>query len=224
MILQITPTKRQRKRMSSRIGRLSLKSFPPMIVLALGMGLGVLITQHFLPLDPPSGLPLLTPENQSLRVKACFTPESHCTPQIIESINAARTSLYVQAYSFTSAPIANALVLAKERGVDVRVILDKSQLTARGSPLPALLEAQIPLFIDQISGIAHNKVMIIDDALVLTGSFNFTNAADTRNAENILWLYDVEMARLYKTNWERREKHAKAYPEYHDSFQRVEHP
>ena len=204
------------------MGSRFLKSFPPMIILLIGMGLGALFTQHFLPLDPPSGLPMAAQGNRKLLVKTCFTPESLCTPQIVESINTARTSLYVQAYSFTSAPIANALILAKKRGVDVRVILDKSQLAAKGSQLPTLLEAKVPFFIDWIAGIAHNKVMIIDEVLVLTGSFNFTNAADTRNAENVLWLSDPEIARLYKDNWDKRKQHAKAYPEYTETLRRAE--
>jgi len=209
MVLQIQATKRHRKRSSFKIPRLSLKSLPPAAVLMVGMGLGALITQQVV---PPAPQAWVVPALQDVPVKVCFTPESHCTPGIVDAINSAKSSIFVQAYSFTSAPIANGLVEAKARGVDVQVILDKSQPTAKGSQLSTLLGAGIPVFIDPVPGIAHNKVMIIDEAYVLTGSFNFTNAADTRNAENILLLQDLELAKLYKTNWKAREKVSRPYP------------
>ena len=209
MALQIKATTRHRKRSSFKIPRLNLKSLPPVAVLMVGMGIGVLITQQVI---PPAPQAWVAPVVHDVPVKVCFTPVSQCTPGIVDAINSAKSSIFVQAYSFTSAPIANALVEAKARGVDVQVVLDKSQPTAKGSQLNTLLGAHIPVSIDQLSGIAHNKVMIIDDAYVLTGSFNFTNAADTRNAENILLLQDPELAKLYKTNWKAREKLSRPYP------------
>ena len=68
----------------------------------------------------------------------------------------------MQAYSFTSAPIAKALVDAKRRGLDVAIILDKSQRTEKYSSADFLAHADIPTFIDAAHAIAHNKVMVID--------------------------------------------------------------
>jgi phosphatidylserine/phosphatidylglycerophosphate/cardiolipin synthase-like enzyme len=84
----------------------------------------------------------------------------------------------VQAYSFTSAPIANALVDAHKRGVNVQVILDKSQRTEKYSSADFVARAGIPTFIDAKHAIAHNKIMVIDGYEILTGSFNFTKAAE----------------------------------------------
>lgn len=207
-MIQIQATKRNRKRSRLKLQGLSLKGFHPVVVLIVGMGLGALITQQVL---PPAPQAWVAPMVEDVPVRVCFTPESQCTPGIVNAINSAKSSIFVQAYSFTSAPIANALVAAKKRGVDVKVILDKSQPTAKGSQLNTLLRANIPVFIDPISGIAHNKVMIIDDISVLTGSFNFTNSADTRNVENILLLHDPELAKLYKANWKTREKLSQPY-------------
>ncbi len=189
--------------------RLSLKSLPPVSVLIVGMGLGALITQQVM---PPAPQAWVAPVVHDVPVKVCFTPESQCTPGIVDAINSAKSSIFVQAYSFTSAPIANALVAAKKRGVDVRVIIDKRTEETKGAKVKTLLTGNVPVLIDVVPGIAHNKVMIIDDAYVLTGSFNFTQAADTRNVENILLLQDPELAKLYKNNWKTREKLSRPYP------------
>lgn len=116
----------------------------------------------------------------------------------------------VQAYSFTSAPIAKALVDAHKRGVDVRVILDKSQRTAKYSSADFIAHAGIPTFIDAKHAIAHNKVMIIDE-VVITGSFNFTKAAEERNAENLLVIRDKTIAEKYTRNWEIHAEHSEKY-------------
>ena len=130
----------------------------------------------------------------------CFTPQNNCTAQIVQSITQARTSIYVQAYSFTSKPIVSALLVAKGRGVKVKVILDKSHLSHPEVGL-RLAKSGIPVWIDRPSGIAHNKVMIIDKQTVITGSFNFSYAAQYKNRENVIFIKDKEAARDYLRNW-----------------------
>lgn len=100
-------------------------------------------------------------------------------------------------YSFTSAAIAQALVNAHKRGVAVQVILDKGQRTERYSSADFLAHAGIPTFIEARHAIAHNKIMIIDGAVVVTGSFNFTKAAENNNAENLLVIQDSGLAERY---------------------------
>jgi phosphatidylserine/phosphatidylglycerophosphate/cardiolipin synthase-like enzyme len=107
-----------------------------------------------------------------------FSPHGGCTEAVVREIAAARSTVNVQAYSFTSAPIAQALADAEARGVQVEVILDKSNRTARYSGADYLIHHGIPTRIDAAHAIAHNKVMIIDGQVVLTGSFNFTKAAE----------------------------------------------
>jgi len=137
-------------------------------------------------------------------ISVCFTPGQNCTAMIVDLINHADKSVLVQAYSFTSAPIAKAVVKAKKRGLDVRVILDKSQRKAKYSSATFLRNQGVPTWIDYKPTIAHNKVMIIDGELVITGSFNFTKAAQKRNAENVLVIRDSRIANKYKQNWIRR--------------------
>ncbi len=134
-----------------------------------------------------------------------------CTDAIVGALADANKRVLVQAYTFTSKPIAQALLDAKKRGVDVRIILDKSQRTEHYSEADFFAHMGIPTFIDPVHAIAHNKVMIIDDYTVITGSFNFTRAAETRNAENLLILHNAELAALYTKNWEFHLSHSDPY-------------
>ena len=106
-------------------------------------------------------------------------------------------------------PILSALKAAHARGVDVEVIVDKtsarqSKSGSRYSAATYLTNAGIPVWVDTKVAIAHNKVMVIDGETVITGSFNFTAAAQNHNAENLLVLEDPALAAQYKANWERR--------------------
>ena len=101
---------------------------------------------------------------------------------------------------------------AARRGVDVRVILDKSQRTERYSEADFTAHAGIPTWIDAVHAIAHNKVMVIDGDTVITGSFNFTKAAEERNAENLLILHaNRTLAEQYTKNWLKHQQHAEPY-------------
>lgn len=132
----------------------------------------------------------------------CFTPGQNCEAMIVHEIDSARTSILMQAYSFTSTPIAKALADAKSRGVDVRAILDKSQRSERYTGATFLRNAGIPVLIDEKPAIAHSKIIIVDSNSVLTGSFNFTRSAQDRNAENLIIIKgDAAVVRAYTQNW-----------------------
>jgi len=181
--------------------------------------------------DTPTNTPLtlknqtLFPANSSYEV--CFTPDQNCTQEIIDLINSAQSQIRMQIYSFTSKPIARALVQAEKRGVDVQVIYDRSddanssnnntddensdsehkKYKYSGFSLqPYLTKNHIPGFIDPAMGIAHNKVIIIDGQIVETGSFNYTKSAQVNNAENILMINSKPLAQDYLANWNSRQK------------------
>lgn len=142
--------------------------------------------------------------SETATVSVCFTPPVGCAQRIVEAIGAARHAVLVQAYEFTEPPILQALVDAHARGVDVRVILDKSAVSARYTGATFVANAGIPVFVDSRPAIAHNKVMIIDGERVLTGSFNFTRSADTRNAENAVFISSPKLAAQFIANWQSR--------------------
>lgn len=143
--------------------------------------------------------------------QVCFTPGENCTELIVSTVSRAKSEVLVQAYSFTSAPIAKALVDAKKRGVSVLAILDKSQRSERYSELDFLVHAGIPTWIDTQVAIAHNKVMVIDGEKVITGSFNFTKSAQEKNAENVLLICGSTIAEKFRGNWEARRTLSEIY-------------
>jgi phosphatidylserine/phosphatidylglycerophosphate/cardiolipin synthase-like enzyme len=144
-------------------------------------------------------------------VQVYFSPRGECTDAIVSEIDHSKTEILVQAYSFTSSPIAKALASANKRGVKVLAILDKSQRTERYTSATFLTNTSIPTFIDDKHAIAHNKIMIIDKAKVITGSFNFTKAAEEKNAENLLVISSKELASYYLDNWQKHREHSVPY-------------
>ena len=140
-----------------------------------------------------------------------FSPHGGCTDAVIRELNKAKSTVLVQAFSFTSAPIAKALLNAHKRGVKVEVILDKSQRKDEYSSATFLFNQGILVKIDAQHAIAHNKVMVIDGEAVITGSFNFTKAAEEKNAENLLIIHDKKLAELYIKNWQEHERHSEVY-------------
>jgi phosphatidylserine/phosphatidylglycerophosphate/cardiolipin synthase-like enzyme len=145
------------------------------------------------------------------QTQVCFSPNGGCTETIVNQIAAAKSEILVQAYSFTSVPIAKALLNAYKRGVKVEAILDKSQKRERYTSATYISNANIPTYIDSKHAIAHNKIMIIDKETVITGSFNFTKAAEEKNAENLLIIKAKDLAKLYMDNWYKHKEHAEPY-------------
>ncbi len=144
-------------------------------------------------------------------VQVCFSPDSECTGAIIKEIGRAKSTILVQAYTFTSEEITAALVQAHQRGVRVELLLDKSNRSAKHSAAAAAAQGGIGLTIDASHAIANNKVMIIDGETVITGSFNFSKAAAEKNAENLLIIRNRDLASIYGKNWQRHREHAEKW-------------
>jgi len=174
-----------------------MKRFPLLII--------ILVSLVLVPACQTQEPPSLPP------IEVYFSPRGGCTEAVVQEIDAAKTSILVQAYSFTSAPIAKALVDAHKRDVHIEVILDKSQRTEKYSSADFVQHAGIPTYIDAEHAIAHNKVMVIDGQTVITGSFNFTSSAEDRNAENLLVIRSPELAATYTANWNAHLKHSEKY-------------
>jgi phosphatidylserine/phosphatidylglycerophosphate/cardiolipin synthase-like enzyme len=155
--------------------------------------------------------PALSQDKSTSSWEVYFSPNGGCTDAIVRELDKAQSTVLVQAYSFTSAPIAKALLDAHKRGVKVQVILDKSQRGDQYSSATFFANAGIPVKIDAAHAIAHNKVMVIDGETVITGSFNFTKAAEENNAENLLVIHDKQLAEQYTKNWEEHSKHSDVY-------------
>ncbi|MEW5746314.1 MAG: phospholipase D family protein [Nitrospirota bacterium] len=149
------------------------------------------------------------PLNTTARVY--FSPRGGATDALVKAIRSARTEVLVQAYSFTSEPIVKALADAHKRGVRTEIVLDKSNRTAKYSSAGFAHTMGIPTYIDAEHAIAHSKIMIIDRETVVTGSFNFSKAAEEKNAENLLIITSKELAKVYLENWQLHRKHSERY-------------
>ncbi len=140
-----------------------------------------------------------------------FSPNGGCTNAIVRELRKARQEILVQAYSFTSKEIAKALVDAHKRGVKTEIILDKSNRSKKYSAGDFTAHMGIPTYIDSAHSIAHNKIIIIDKEIVITGSFNFTKAAEDKNAENLLIIKSKDLGQRYIDNWREHKGHSEQY-------------
>lgn len=148
-------------------------------------------------------------------VQVGFSP-GRAQDHIIGAIRGADDSIRVAAYSFTSKPVAKALVSAHKRGVDVKAMLDKSQKTAQYSSATFVANQGIPTRINESYAIMHNKFLVIDGQTVQTGSFNYSKSAHVRNAENVLVIHEVpEIAARYVKEWQRLWQESEPYPASH---------
>jgi phosphatidylserine/phosphatidylglycerophosphate/cardiolipin synthase-like enzyme len=146
----------------------------------------------------PSSLPA------AATISVCFAPQQDCAGMAIAVIDRARARILVNAYNLTTgAGIVEALVRARTRGVDVRLIADKRTPCERNTGIAALAEAGTPIWIDDTVPIAHAKTMIIDDAVTLMGSYNWTRQAP-RNSEDLNLVASPEVAAAYAVQWETR--------------------
>jgi phosphatidylserine/phosphatidylglycerophosphate/cardiolipin synthase-like enzyme len=137
-----------------------------------------------------------------------FTPPAGAASGLIKQIDGAKKSIKVMAYGFTATNLAEALVRAKRRGVDVGLIQDEKSAQNNRETLPILLAAGIDVRSDGKHAIQHNKVMLIDDDIVITGSYNFTKSAESRNAENIMIVRSSYAAKRYADNWKSHWDHS----------------
>jgi phosphatidylserine/phosphatidylglycerophosphate/cardiolipin synthase-like enzyme len=145
-------------------------------------------------------------------IEVYFSPNGGGTAAVVKAINGAKSEILVQAYSFTSKPIAEAIVDARKRGVAVEAVLDKSQRKEKYTEADFLAHSHIPTWIDAAHAIAHNKIIIIDRATLITGSFNFTKAAEEKNAENLLVIQgNKPLVDRYIGNFVEHKGHSEAY-------------
>ena len=148
-------------------------------------------------------------------VQYAFTGSDHADAMVIEAIDTAQRQVLVQAYSFTHRRIAEALMAARGRGVEVAIIADQEQARANPAVFRELAHGGVPVLFDADHAAAHNKIIVIDsghaDCAVVTGSFNFTYAAQRRNAENALILRgNPPLCDAYFKNWRRHQLHSHA--------------
>ena len=139
-------------------------------------------------------------------VAVCFTSgygsKSNCASLIIYWIQRANSTIHILIYSFTLASITSALVAAKNRGVDVQIVMDHAQSKEASSQYPNLNQTGLQVRLSNNAFEMHDKLAVIDGHVVLTGSFNWTNDANSNNDENLLVLDNRTTAALYEQEFQ----------------------
>lgn len=143
-------------------------------------------------------------EVNGTHIETYFSPDDHTADRIIELIQNAQQSIYFMAFSFTSDPIADAMIERANAGLDVAGVMETRQYNSNtGGEFDTLVEAGIDVLLDGNPNNLHHKVIIIDGQIVITGSYNFSRSAEERNDENTLIIYNAEIAAQYLAEFER---------------------
>ena len=133
------------------------------------------------------------------KITPLFSPKDNAiNNNIIPIINKAEKYIYIPAFVITHDKLTEALVQAKSRNVDVKIIIDATNVTTKRSKLKVLRNAGIDVKVENYAGKLHSKSIIIDDKYVIAGSMNFSNSGETKNDENCLIIEDERLAKYYK--------------------------
>ncbi len=131
-------------------------------------------------------------------VEVYFSPKDKASTRIVELIKNAKTYIYIPTFLITHTNISNELIQAKQRGVDVRIIIDANSTNTRNSKHPILRQNGILLKTENYAGKLHSKTMIIDDEYLISGSMNFSNSGENKNDENLLIIKNSKIAKAHK--------------------------
>ena len=130
-------------------------------------------------------------------INAYFSPDNDVEDIIVKRIKKAKSSIYFLAFSFTSDPIGEAMIAQSKKGVKVAGVFEKNGSDSKESEYKKMLVEKIPVKTDRNRHNMHHKVIIIDEELVITGSYNFSRNASRRNDENTLIIENREIAAKY---------------------------
>lgn len=178
-----------------------LKSYVTVITSVIVAGATAAATLYLsMPYPSGSTTTTITTSGESANYSVCFSPGGGCASKVIGIFSKANSSIYVLIYTFTNQDIANALVQAKSRGVDVKVLMDEgeAQFSTQTVVVSILQQSHAPLkTFSPSGGILHDKVAVVDGKIVVTSSYNWTISAESYNDENLLILTSSPLAASY---------------------------
>ena len=130
-----------------------------------------------------------------------FSPDGECESKVIEWIGRANSSIHILIYSFTLDSVSEALITAYNEGVEIQVVFEKSQIS-QYSEFQTLKAAGLSVRNDTNSNLMHHKVMIIDEKIVLTGSFNWSMGGQESNNENLIVIKSTYITGIYEEEFQ----------------------
>ncbi len=137
-------------------------------------------------------------------IAVIFTPEDSAIEQaIVPLVGDAKKSIRFLAFSFTDYPLAEAMIKRSQNGVDVAGVFEKTGSDTDAAEFDTLFCAKVPVRQDGNSAFMHNKVIVVDERYVITGSLNYSTNAEESNDENVIIVDNPEIAKLYMQDFER---------------------
>ena len=184
-----------------------IKISPYLLALFVGGLLSFHLTEHYYTRPPSHRIP----RGEDEAIKLFFSPKGECAQHIINTINQAEKKIYIAMYVFSHKGIANALVSAKARGVDIHILANNDHATASYSQLAYLYQHNIDIYIDKRPGVLHHKWLAVDDKTILTGSYNYSNSAEEKNNEIIGHVQSRAVVERYYQDWQSQIQHPHVY-------------
>ena len=143
------------------------------------------------------------------RLMFIFSPDDGVQKSFVELIENAQENIYFMAFSFTADEIGDAIRARAQDGVVVKGVMEDDQVNSNtGTEFDPFMQAGLDILRDGNDGQMHHKVVIIDESIVILGSYNFSNSAETRNDENLLVIYNLEIADQFIEEFQRVYKQA----------------
>ena len=144
--------------------------------------------------------------------KAYFSPKGGCQATICHEVSLAKSNIVIAAYQYSNIAIIGEIYKAQKRGVAISIIVDPGILLVTNSPIIYACTNGISAWVDSKHAIFHDKYMVVDHKKVITGSFNYSQSAENRNAENVIVLQDVTLAKQYEADWAVHQAHSVKLP------------
>lgn len=141
--------------------------------------------------------------NHEKTIQANFCYYEDCAEILGDEIRKAHENIYFMSYTFTNGRIASELIIKNKEGVEIKGIVEKRNINGKGSKYELLRFQGIETKADSNSALMHHKVFIIDKEIVITGSFNPTEAGNRRNDDNMVIIRDKDVAEEYLTEFNR---------------------
>lgn len=136
---------------------------------------------------------------QNTNLTILFSPQNKAiTNNIIPIINNAKDYIYIPAFVLTHSELSKALINAKMRGVDVKIIIDATGVHSTGSKIKNLREQGIKVKVENYAGKIHSKSIIVDSKYTIVGSMNFSYSGENKNDENMVIIQDEKLAQFYR--------------------------
>ena len=141
---------------------------------------------------------------EDTRIDVYFSPDDGIASPLQEILNNAQESIYFLAFSFTTDEFGEAIRMQAENGLTVAGVMEEEQVKSNiGTEYDLFKQAGLDVFLDGNEGQMHHKTMIIDEQIVITGSYNFSRSAETRNDENLIVIYNEQIAEFYMQEFQR---------------------